>query len=779
MVCGLATAQNATIKGFVTDSTTTDPLVGAEVYVNGKLSAQTDFNGSYTLSTAAGNYTIIFKALGYPEKVNPITLKPAETLVLNIALSSVAQTTGFVVVTGSQYEKRINEETVSIDIIKDYIIKNNASPSLSDVVGRTPGVSILDGQVNIRGGTGYAYGVGSRVMMLVDGMPMVRGDWGDINWNFIPLENIDQVEVIKGASSVLYGSAALNGVISVRTAWPTSEIGETRVQLYNTVYFNPAEKSMRWWRKSEQPFATGGFFNHRRKIKNLDLVIGGNINNMNSYLAENDSRQARFTINTRIHSKKIEGLIWGINTNFMYNRLGRVIFWANTTDGAYKPFGAGTPNSVSSDESYFNISVDPTISYANKRGGKHILRTRFYTVSFIRENNFNNYNNLFFAEYQYMKKFKWNGVLTTGLAGSTGLTLSTNIGNATANTYYGGIYAQYEQKLLDDRLALVGGVRYETNVFTPPRVIGNNTVPEGFSIVDFSIPVFRFGLNYALNEGNNIRASWGQGFRSPSIIERYVTASLGALNFFANPALRPENGWNAELAYKKLIVKSNIEAYFDVSLFWNEYYDMTEFVFGAHSVTDPLTGVTTTGIGFQNQNLQRSRIAGFEVSGNGEWKINKNSKLRFFGGYTYLYPGDLNADTTLRNVGNYFSSMFGSIFSVDSEDAARMLTYRINHTFKLDLEYEYKRFKAGVVINYTSFMNRIDPVFEAFIPGLQTYRVENNTGFWVFDSRVIYEINKNSSVGFVFRNMDNKIYSTRPGLFDAPSNLTVQYTTKF
>ena len=106
---------------------------------------------------------------------------------------------------------------------------------MADVVGRTPGVTVIDGQANIRGGSGYAYGVGSRVMLLVDNMPLIRGDWGDINWNFVPLENAEQVEVVKGAASVLYGSAALNGVINVRTAWPIDSVPETKVQVFSGV----------------------------------------------------------------------------------------------------------------------------------------------------------------------------------------------------------------------------------------------------------------------------------------------------------------------------------------------------------------------------------------------------------------------------------------------------------------------------------------------------------------------------------------------------------------
>ena len=85
---------------------------------------------------------------------------------------------------------------------------------------QVPGVNITDGQANIRGGSGWSYGAGSRVLVMVDDMPLISGDAGQVQWKLIATENINQVEVIKGASSALYGSSALNGVINIRTAFP-------------------------------------------------------------------------------------------------------------------------------------------------------------------------------------------------------------------------------------------------------------------------------------------------------------------------------------------------------------------------------------------------------------------------------------------------------------------------------------------------------------------------------------------------------------------------------
>ena len=52
---------------------------------------------------------------------------------------------------------------------------------------------------------------------------MVSPDVGDAKWNSIPMEQASQIEIIKGASSVLYGSGALNGTISLQERIPKTK----------------------------------------------------------------------------------------------------------------------------------------------------------------------------------------------------------------------------------------------------------------------------------------------------------------------------------------------------------------------------------------------------------------------------------------------------------------------------------------------------------------------------------------------------------------------------
>ena len=64
-------------------------------------------------------------------------------------------------------------------------------------------------------------------------------------------------------------------------------------------------------------------------------------------------------------------------------------------------------------------------------------------------------------------------------------------------------------------------------------------------------PVFRAGLNYQLADYSFIRASFGQGYRNPSINEKYLRKDIGGVGVYPNLDIKPEKGFNAELGFKQ------------------------------------------------------------------------------------------------------------------------------------------------------------------------------------------------------------------------------------
>jgi hypothetical protein len=171
-------------------------------------------------------------------------------------------------VSAGKFEQDYGRITVSMEVIKPQMIENRNTVNIDDVLQQTPGVSIVDGEPQIRSGSGYSFGAGSRVMVLLDDLPILSGDAGRPSWGFLPIENIQQIEVIKGASSVLYGSAALSGVINMRTAYPTDE-PLTKITTFVGGYSAPQTREAKYWEGT--PMRNGFQFLHARKTSKREI----------------------------------------------------------------------------------------------------------------------------------------------------------------------------------------------------------------------------------------------------------------------------------------------------------------------------------------------------------------------------------------------------------------------------------------------------------------------------------------------------------------------------
>jgi iron complex outermembrane receptor protein len=238
---------NAQITGTVEDKVTNAPLIGVKLIASDGNKTLSDFEGKFQLDCKKFPVTIIVSLLQYVsdtikvDQAGPITIKLKEP--------EKDKDLDMVVVSAGRRKQAIEEVPVSMEIIKPQLIDNKGITDLEQAVDQTPGVFTMDGQVSIRGGSGFAYGAGSRVLLLWNGMPLLSGYAGDTQWNAIPMEQASQIEVMKGASSVLYGSGALNGVIALAEKEPGLK-PETKVKVMGGFYGNPPRESLKWWSKT-------------------------------------------------------------------------------------------------------------------------------------------------------------------------------------------------------------------------------------------------------------------------------------------------------------------------------------------------------------------------------------------------------------------------------------------------------------------------------------------------------------------------------------------------
>ena len=142
------------------------------------------------------------------------------------------------IVTAAKRSQFLDQSTTSVALVSDTDLAHRAVETVDEAVNRAPGVLFLNGQVNIRGSSGFVEGLGSRVLLLVDGVPANQGDRGGIDWDMVPLADVARVEVVKGAGSSLYGSAALGGVVNIITR--EIPLGfHARVRATGGAYANP------------------------------------------------------------------------------------------------------------------------------------------------------------------------------------------------------------------------------------------------------------------------------------------------------------------------------------------------------------------------------------------------------------------------------------------------------------------------------------------------------------------------------------------------------------
>ncbi len=734
--------ESGTVMGVVRDAATGKPMVAVNISADHRSGTISDEQGAFTLTLKTGEHQIGFYYVGYGEALRRISLVAGETVRLEIGMKRSSRMLDEVVVSASKYEEKLSDVTVSLEVIKPYQLSDQNITSLDDILEKTPGISILDGQPSIRGGSGFSYGVGSRVLMLVDDLPMISGDAGDIKWNYMPVENLNQVEVIKGASSVLYGSSALNGIINLRTRFPGNEPA-TEVTAFGGMYMNPRRKRWVWW--DRQPLYAGASFSHLRKMGNLDLSVGGNYFRDEGYREYDYEHRIRGNVAVRYRFKRVRGLMAGVSASAMYIDQSDFLLWLDA-DSAYRQ------NPLTYAPLFgFRYNIDPYVEYFTQNGDKHSLKTRLYSVgNSTLDTDKSSFSKVWYAEYRYLKKLWGRSNWTSGVAFSRNTVL--------ANLYEDhrganlAIYTQLDARV-SDRVKISSGIRWETNSLNGEFY--------------YSLPVLRAGVNYQAGRATFLRASAGQGYRFPSVAEKYADAQVGGLKIFPNPELEPERGWGAEAGLKQGFAIGSWEGLADVALFWTEYSNMIEYLFGAYP-PDSVEIPTIEHIGFKALNIGTARITGAETS----LAISGDAgpvQLRFSGGYTYMSPVD---PTILEETGR-------------GEDEAYVLKYRRRHLFKSDLEVTLGKFFTGVNFQYNSRMINVDEVFiDPLIggllqPGFPKYWEEHSGGYTLTDFRAGMNITESFRLNVILRNAFNVEYLGRPGDIGPPRSITLQGRVAF
>lgn len=734
------------ISGKVTDRETGEPLPVVQIInLSSNSTATTDADGVFIITARIGD-ALQFSLNRYQTITR--TAKSSDINGLNVAMIIEHNNLDMVVVSASKYEQRVEQTTVSIDVIKPYLIKEKNTTKLVDVFQQAPGVNINDDQANIRSGSGWSYGAGTRVLFMLDDMPLISPDAGQSQWKMVPMEMVNQLEIIKGASSALYGSSAMNGLINVRTR--NADVPFTEIQIWQGVYDTPKRNDLKWWNGIRGQTGVSMATGFRRGEYGITLHAWGE--NDHGYQFDLIDKRLRLGFGVdRVWNMGRWEITAAIKSSAMVSTNGSALIW-NSYDEAYIPLD--TNATISDGITYY---IDPSVKLRKGRWVQNI-RGRLLSIDNNAKSSTSDYANkstLGYGEYQSQYFFD-NGITLTGGINYTGSTSNSIIfvGMHHVDQYAG--YGQIDYS--KGRWNANFGFRYEAW-----ELDADNKA---------SKPVIRGGLNYRIFKGTWLRASYGEAYRFPTMAEMYTSTNVGSINVLPNTSLIPESGWSTEIGIKQGLQLGHWKGFVDIAMFRMNYSDMMEFTFGKWG---NYPGLDLRNYGFKSVNVGRAQIDGVELTLTGTGKIGP-VEVRLLAGASWMNPIPLDPDLPYA----YNSSNQAVTYSnTSSNPETGLLKYRYKQLYKGDIQGDYKKISLGLSVRYNDFMQNVDalftdPNFSVFVPGVNESRANLNSGDLIFDARIHFKWTENLSIGLVSNNVNNREYSPRPTLLGAPRNFMLQ-----
>lgn len=493
------------------------------------------------------------------------------------ASADIAPSVDELVVTANRSPERADRVGQQVTVITAEQLRAQQTPILSEVLSRTPGVSFSRNggvgtatQVNIRGAeTG-------QTLILIDGVKLNDPTSVDTSFNFgnLLLGDVDHIEVLRGPQSVLWGSQAIGGVVNLITADPkgpfesdlTAEGGSHGWGYGRAAVGGKTDQVS--WRTAVGYLNTGG-------ISVFDQAKGGR--EPDSFHNLGASAKARVTLTDQL----------SLDLRAVYSRS------RTDLDGFLPDFSFG-------DTPEFSRSED-LAAYAGANLGLFDERLQnrlaFTETHEVRKNYDPRQapSDVTFSAFGHTERFEYEGVYAiaqgwTAVFGAereqvhmrTASPFSTVARSADLDSGY----AQVRGDVLPN-LTLTAGLRHDHH-----DTFGGHTVGQASAA-------------WRLNGGNTIlRASWGQGFKAPSLYQ------LGSE--FGNAALRPESsaGWDAGVEQRLLDGRVVLSG----DYFERHTKDQIDFVSCFGSPPLPALCATHPAGGFYD-NIARTRARGVELSG--------------------------------------------------------------------------------------------------------------------------------------------------------------------
>jgi vitamin B12 transporter len=573
-------------------------------HLDGQLNSQTwsaksKPSGEYSLDLPGGRYRLQFARSPFVPRELVLDLAPGESRTLSLRLDLEALSSN-VVVTAQAEPTLMQQTSAPVTIINRNEIETRQSVVLPDLLLFAPGISV--GRTGAEGGTASIFlngGNSNFTKVLVDGTP-VNPPGGAVDFSNLALDNIDKVEIVRGAESAIYGTDAVSGVIQLFTHRGTTRVPEFR--------FFGEGGSFSSGRGGGQISGLLGSFDYSGAASYLQTTgQGANDDFLNRTLSGNfgyrlsDSSHVRLSLRNNTSEAGIPGQTV-FEPSSRFQRYALHDFSAN----ARWDFTTGTHwhHEISGGESYYHQhSFNPKQSF-------------FATdpFAFCPQANPDSVPTAEFCDFTGDNRFQYNranvSAQTSYLLPKFGVTAgyqyevenaaisSLSVGHVRRNNQGGFLDFHY---LPHPRISLNFGGRAEANAN-----FGTRVVP-------------RVGASIALRYGKGFwgdtryRVFYGQGIKEPRFDQLYNDK----FGDFGNPLLKPEasknwsTGFEQKLAGDRMLVSPEYFSY--------RFYNIISFAFC--SPEPPPSTANTCGVTFPNAprsfgyffNTDRARARGTNI----------------------------------------------------------------------------------------------------------------------------------------------------------------------
>ena len=608
-----------------------------------KKAIKTDTSGHFHFNQLyAGNYDLEVQALGYKKFQQTIDLEDKKQL-LNIILETDNRHIDEVQVNRKldAVDNLIKAENAAmpVKIITKREIELMGSRRLDEVLKEQTGIAIVN---DIAGGS-RAVGVqiqgfsSNYVMVLVDGQPMLGRNSGNFDLSRISVTNIERIEIIKGASSCLYGSDALGGAINIITRH-----GAVTPQLHSSFLYgtlNTVDATL----EAETPFD-----NQRGSI-----VLSGNYYRTDGFNTDKNYLQSNSTTYPPYTNYSFQG-----RTRYRISKNGTMGITARYAGRVSKMINAWSEQTILKDtQKDQDINIAASYDHNFESGIRSMSRyyySRFHSeiaAQWLQQGVLAGAEEFGQDVHRIEQQFAYSPItklkFTAGIGGSLEVMDDQKL-DAKRSLNTGFVYLQTEWKPVD-RLLTTLGLRYDqTNVYT------GRLSPS-------------LGLQYHINSTLVAKAGFGAGFKAPDYKMRYQVFYNPAANYMVVGTERVADVISArdvagELSYKNSymlnLVAGNLKAETSLSnnigLTWNASQkiqaDISVFYHRINNQINTVSVGNGTNVAqiYSYRNLPKAMNKGFETS----ITYQANKVLQFSVGYQYLIAKDLSVLDSIAS-GNF------------------------------------------------------------------------------------------------------------------------------